>query len=80
MKRTAGNLEISKNVDPLVVARKKVNELEVDQGAVTEETLHRFRIAGKRARYIAEMAKNNTEGEQLVEQLKHMQDAIGRLA
>jgi CHAD domain-containing protein len=77
LKRSAGNLEISKNVNPLVVARKKVNELEVDQGAVSEETLHRFRIAGKHARYIAEMAKNNTEAEQLVEQLKHMQDALG---
>jgi CHAD domain-containing protein len=77
LKRSAGSLEISKNVNPLVVALKKVNELEVDQGAVSEETLHRFRIAGKRARYIAEMAGNNTEAEQLVEQLKHMQDALG---
>ena len=33
-----------------------LNELEVDQGAVTERTLHQFRIAGKRARYIAELA------------------------
>ena len=49
----------------------------MDQGAVSEETLHRFRIAGKRARYIAEMAGKNPEAEQLVEQLKHMQDAIG---
>jgi CHAD domain-containing protein len=77
LRRSAGSLKISKNVNPLVVALKKVNELEVDQGAVSEETLHRFRIAGKRARYIAEMAGNNTEAEQLVEQLKHMQDALG---
>ena len=77
LKRSAGNLEISKNVNPLVVARKKVNELEVDQGAVSEETLHRFRIAGKRARYIAEMAGKSSEGARLVEQLKRMQDSIG---
>jgi CHAD domain-containing protein len=77
LKRSAGSLEISKSLNPLVVALKKVNELEVDQGAVSEETLHRFRIAGKRARYIAEMAGKNAEATQLVEQLKHMQDALG---
>jgi len=77
LKRTAGSLEIPKNINPLAVALQKVTELELDQSAVTEETLHRFRIAGKRARYIAEMAGKNAEAVRLVEQLNHMQDAIG---
>ncbi|HMJ21511.1 MAG TPA: CHAD domain-containing protein [Terriglobales bacterium] len=77
LKRTAGTLEISKNTNPLAVAMQKVTELEFEQTAVSEETLHRFRVAGKRARYIAEMAGNNAEAARLVEQLNHMQDAIG---
>ncbi len=77
LKRSAGSLTISKNVNPLAVARKKVNDLKMDEGAVNEETLHCFRIAGKHARYVAEMAGKNPEAEQLVKQLKHMQDALG---
>lgn len=77
LKRAADSLEIPKNADPLTLALQKVTELELDQGAVTEETLHRFRIAGKRARYIAELAGKNAEAARLVEQLNHMQDAIG---
>jgi CHAD domain-containing protein len=77
LKRTAGNLEIPKNVDPLALAMQMVIKLELDQSAVTEETLHCFRIAGKRARYIAELAGKNPKAVQLVGQLKHMQDAIG---
>ena len=77
LKRTANNLEIRKNVDPLSLARQKIVELEVEPGAMTEKTLHRFRIAGKRARYIAELAGSTPEATQLVEQLNHMQDSIG---
>jgi CHAD domain-containing protein len=77
LKRTDGSLEIPKSINPLAVALQKVTELALDQSAVTEETLHRFRIAGKRARYIAEMAGKNAEAARLVEQLNHMQDAIG---
>ena len=42
-----------------------------------EETLHRFRIAGKRARYIAELAGKDADAIRLVAQLKHLQDVIG---
>ena len=77
LKRSAGTLEISKNTNPLAVAMQKVTELEFEQSAVSEETLHRFRVAGKRARYIAELAGKNPEATRLVEQLNHLQDAIG---
>lgn len=77
LKRTSAGLEISTSADPLKLARQKLNELEVDQGAVTERTLHQFRIAGKRARYIAELAGKDAEATRLIGQLNHMQDVIG---
>jgi CHAD domain-containing protein len=77
LKRTAADLEIPKNADPLSQARQKLSELEVDPGAVTERTLHQFRITGKRARYIAELAGKDAEGTRLIGLLNHMQDVIG---
>jgi CHAD domain-containing protein len=77
LKRTAASLEIPKNADPLSRARQKLNELEVDQGAVTEKTLHQFRIVGKRARYLAELAGKDAEATRLIALLNHMQDVIG---
>jgi CHAD domain-containing protein len=77
LKRTAASLEIPKNTDPLSLARRKLTDLEVDQGAVTEKTLHQFRIAGKRARYVAELAGKDAEATRLIAMLNHMQDVIG---
>jgi CHAD domain-containing protein len=78
LKRAAASLEIPKSADPLNLARKKIAELEADEGVITEQTLHEFRVAGKRARYIAELAgKNNAEATRLVTLLNHMQDVIG---
>jgi CHAD domain-containing protein len=77
LKRTAAGLETPKNADPLSRARQKLSELEVDPGAVTERTLHQFRITGKRARYIAELAGKDAEATRLIALLNHMQDVIG---
>jgi len=77
LKRTAVSLELPKNADPLALARQKLNALEVDPGAITEKTLHQFRIAGKRARYIAELAGKDAEASRLIGLLNHMQDVIG---
>jgi CHAD domain-containing protein len=77
LKRTAASLQIPKTVDPGVLAMQKIADLEPGQGAITEQSLHRFRIAVKRARYIAEMAGQNAESTRLVERLRHVQDAIG---
>jgi len=77
LKRTAGTLEIPGTTNPVEVAMRKITELEVGNSAVSEQTLHSFRLASKRARYIAEMAGHDAEGMRLVEQLKRMQDAIG---
>jgi CHAD domain-containing protein len=77
LKRTAASLEIPKNANPLSLARQKLNGLEIDQGTVTERTLHHFRIAGKRARYVAELAGKDAEATRLIALLNHMQDVIG---
>lgn len=77
LKRAAASLEIPRNADPLALARQKLNALEVDQGVITEKTLHQFRIAGKRARYIAELAGKDAEASRLIGLLNHMQDVIG---
>jgi CHAD domain-containing protein len=77
LKRTASVLEIPKNADPGSLALQKFAALELDHGAVTAKTLHRFRIVGKRARYIAELAGKDTEAVRLVALLKHLQDLIG---
>jgi CHAD domain-containing protein len=48
-----------------------------DHVTLTEKTLHQYRIIGKRARYIAELADHDAEAKRVVDQLKHMQDVIG---
>jgi CHAD domain-containing protein len=77
LKRTAGSLEVPKNVNPLAVAIRKISQVQLDQSAVTDETLHHFRVAAKRARYVAELASPTPEGTRLVEQLRRMQDTAG---
>jgi len=76
-KRTAASLEIPKTADPLTLARQKLSDLEVDQGTVTERTFASFRIAGKRARYIAELAGKDAAAIRLIALLNHVQDVIG---
>ncbi len=77
LKRTAGSLRFSKNANPLAIAMQKIAELDFDPGSMTNATLHCFRIAGKRARYVAEMAGKGAEAAAFVEQLNRMQDALG---
>jgi CHAD domain-containing protein len=77
LKRTASTLEFPKNADPLSLARARVNQLQVDEGAISETTLHQFRIVGKRARYIAELADKSAQKAHLIARLNQMQDVIG---
>lgn len=77
LKRTEDGLRIPKNTNPLAVAKQTIAKLNVDQNAVTEDTLHCFRITGKRARYIAEMAGKSPEAIRFVQQLNHLQDILG---
>jgi len=69
--------EIPSHSDPLAIALRELRSLAHDRAPLTEKTLHRYRIAGKRARYLAELAGNEPEAMRTVELLKRMQDVLG---
>ncbi len=77
LKRAASELNVPQSTEPLRVALRQVAELGQDEAPLTEKVLHQYRIAGKRARYIAELAGDNPQAQSVVEQLKLMQDVIG---
>ena len=75
-KRTAKQFKLSHHTSPLIVAKRMMNALGVSNPQ-DEQTLHHYRTVGKRARYVAELAKDDPETKVLLEQLKRMQDRIG---
>jgi len=77
LKRSASDISIPKNTEPLVLTLNRLAQLGRGQDPITEKILHQYRIIGKRARYIAELAVNDPETTRLVEDLKKMQDVIG---
>jgi CHAD domain-containing protein len=77
LKRTVGEIDIPKNIEPLTLTQSKLARLGREHVPLTEKTLHQYRIIGKRARYIAELADRDSEAKRIVDQLKHMQDVIG---
>ena len=77
LKRASSQLQIPPGTEPLSVALRQVDQLGRDDAPLNEKVLHQYRIAGKRARYIAELAGDNPQAQSVVEQLKHMQDVIG---
>src|SRR5271155_5392023 len=79
LKRAAKDLRSATVGDPLAVARKMLGQPPHpdSRGTLTEDLLHHYRIIGKRARYIAELAPASTEATEFVAQLKSMQDAAG---
>lgn len=76
IRRAERQLDVPDSIEPLGIAQGLMGRVQVD-GAAPEEMLHHYRIAGKRARYVAEMAADSPEGKALVAMLKSMQDAIG---
>ena len=77
LKRAASEIQIPDDVEPLTLTLKKLTELGNDRSPLTEKTLHQYRIIGKRARYIAELSRDDPQAARVVKQLKHMQDVIG---
>ncbi len=77
LKRAAREIDIPRNTEPLSLTLSKLAKLGRDHVPLTEKTLHQYRIIGKRARYIAELADHDAEAKRIVDQLKHMQDVIG---
>src|SRR5271166_6154347 len=75
LKHAAKDVKSAKVGDPLAVARKMLGQPPHpdSRGALTEDLLHHYRIIGKRARYIAELAPASAEVTEFVAQLKRMQ-------
>jgi CHAD domain-containing protein len=76
LQRVAGEIRISDG-QPLKASLNLLAQLPADPAPLTEKVLHQYRIVGKRARYLAELAGRNAEAQRVVKQLKRMQDVIG---
>ncbi|HEV2717283.1 MAG TPA: CHAD domain-containing protein [Terriglobales bacterium] len=78
LKRSAARIEMPKSTAELLSrAMRPVLQLGANPSPLTEKRVHQYRIAGKRARYLAEVAGDDPQAKQVVEQLKRMQDVIG---
>jgi CHAD domain-containing protein len=77
LKRAATRLAEPAQMDTLSLAMQRVEQLIAERGPITEKTLHRYRIVGKRARYLAELAGKDPAAAQFIAQLKRMQDSLG---
>ena len=76
LRRAERDLEIPQKLEPVAIASGLLNRVQPD-GPISEQVLHQYRIAGKRARYVAELAGVSPEAKILVSQLKTMQNGIG---
>ena len=77
LRRAGGSVIFDSNRDPLLVARQMFDSLTIPHGTVDEETLHRYRLTVKRARYAAEFAPKSAESTRFLAELKRLQDALG---
>jgi CHAD domain-containing protein len=77
LKKAQRTASFEKARDPLVVARQILEAVPLPQGPASEELLHRYRIAVKRARYAAEFAPKSVAATQFIARLKRLQDALG---
>ncbi len=77
LKRAVSEIEVPKDTEPLALTLSKLAQLGRDHVTLTEKTLHQYRIVGKRARYIAELADRHPDAQRVIDLLKHMQDVIG---
>ena len=61
----------------MVLVQSRLATFVNDGSHVTENLLHRFRIDGKKIRYLAELAAENPETQGIIQELKRMQDVLG---
>jgi len=76
VRRAAQNLRAPSNRDPLVLANEILRSVST-AGPLSDEILHRYRMAVKRARYAAEFAPRSAERDSFIAELKQLQDALG---
>ena len=78
LKRAKADLALLANhPDPLSLASRMFARVSDGQTPLTEELLHRYRVAGKRIRYIAELSGDHPQAQSFIARLEHMQDALG---
>jgi CHAD domain-containing protein len=77
LKKTAGRQRIPGDVEPLALAKHLFAAVSKPVVPLTESILHKYRLAGKRVRYVAELAGKVPEAEAMLETLQTMQDALG---
>ncbi len=77
LKRASKKLAATEKTDALALAMRRIAELGTDHAPITEKVLHQYRIAGKRARYLAELAGKDPAAAVFIAQLKRMQDVLG---
>ena len=75
--RAGSDLEIPEGVEPLDLALRTLSEVTRDHSPLTQATIHQYRIAGKRARYLIEIAGKDPEAEAFNQSLKRTQDVVG---
>lgn len=65
-------------IQPVPLALRMFSHLARTHRALTEETLHQYRLQGKYVRYVAEMAgEEDAQAVEIVAEMKRMQDAVG---
>lgn len=75
--RAGREVQLDSVRDPLALARQMLQSAVPSNGPVSDESLHRCRLAVKRARYAAEFAPKSAESTQFMAQLKRLQDTLG---
>jgi len=76
LKRATNKLTWPSSEELLRIARAKIEQLDGKNAPPSDETMHSYRIIGKRARYLAELAAG-ASAERLEKRLKRMQDVLG---
>jgi CHAD domain-containing protein len=77
LKNACVGLAIPNGMEPLALALSRFAEVARDHSPLTQKTVHEYRIVGKRARYLIELAEKDPESEAVVKELKRMQDVVG---
>ena len=77
LNRAAKEVSLGARIDALAVAKRTLAAVPLSSKPVDEETLHRYRIAVKRARYAAEFAPASAASRKFIAQLQRLQDVIG---
>jgi len=77
LKKATKSAHLRAGRDPLQVSREILRSVPLPEGLPSDETLHQYRLAVKRARYAAEFAAKSREAARLVAELKRLQDALG---